>query len=118
GFGGTDRLAGQQQPAGSAVTDQFRQQCRLDDRGDADPDLGHPEYGALAGDPQVTGAGEFEAGTKCITVDPRDDRDGQPAERVAAAMDQRNEVTRAVPMQRRDLTDVGAADKGASPGAR
>ena len=91
-LGGADRLAGQQQPAGAAVADQLRQQRRLDDRGDADPDFRHAEHRALAGDAQIAGGGELEPGAERVAVDPRDDRDRQAAERVAAAMHQRDET--------------------------
>ena len=116
-LGGADGLAGQQQPAGAALSDQFRQQRRLDDRGDADPDLRHAEEGAVAGDAQIAGGGELEPGAERIAVDPGDDRDRQAPKGVAAAMHGGDEPARAVPIERRDLADVGAADKGALTGA-
>ena len=71
------------------MADQLRQQCRLDDRGNADRDLGHAEHRALAGDAQIAGGGEFKPGAERVAVDPGDDRHRQMAERVAAAMHQR-----------------------------
>ena len=114
--GGVDHLAGQQQLARPAPADQLRQQRRLDDRGDADPDLRHAEHRPVAGDAQVAGGGEFQPGAEREAVDARDDRHRQAPAPVAAAMHQRDEVARAVAVERRDLADIGAADKGALAG--
>ena len=114
---GADRLAGQQQPAGAARPDQFRQQCRLDHRRNADRDLGHAKDRAFAGDPQIAGGGKFEPGAERIAVDARDDWHRQPAKRVAAAMDEGNEAARGGVIEGGDLGYIGAADKGASAGA-
>src|SRR5206468_7263371 len=116
-LGGIDGLAGQQQPAGTALANQFRQQGRLDDRRDADPDLRHAEYRALAGDAQIAGCGKLEPGAERIAVDPGDHRDRQAPKHIAAAVYQGDEDARAFPIERRDLADIGAADKGALTGA-
>src|SRR5207302_10000952 len=60
---------------------------------------------------------ELEAGAERVTVDPRDDRDGQTAERIATTMHQCDELACALPIQRYDLADIGAADKRALAGA-
>src|SRR5216684_3027071 len=99
------------------MADQQRQQRRFHHRGDADPDLGHAEHRALAGDAQVAGSGEFEPGAERIAVDPGDNRHGEAAKPVAAAVDERDEIARAVLVKRRQLTDIGAADKRALAGA-
>ena len=78
---------------------------------------GMPNIDAVAGDAQIAGGGELQPGAERVAVDPGDDRHRQAAERVAAAMHQRDEVARAVAVERRDLVDIGAADKGALAGA-
>ena len=80
-------------------------------------DLRHAKGRSLAGDAQIAGGGEFETGAERVAVDARDDRHRQMAERGAAVMDQGDETARAGVIERGDLGDVGAADKGATAGA-
>ena len=99
------------------MADQLRQQRRLDHRGDADAHFRHAEHRAVAGDAEIAGGGELKAGAERVAVDPRDRRHRQMAERVAADVDGADEGAGAVGIERRELVDIGAADKGASAGA-
>src|SRR5579883_782064 len=111
GLGGADRLAGEEEPPRPAPADEPRQQRRLDDRGNADPDFRHAEDRAVAGDAQIAGGGDFETGAERVAVDPRHDRYGQAAQPVADLVQRRDEGRGARRIERRHLAQIGAADE-------
>ena len=44
----------------------------MDDGGDADPDLGHAEFGVMRGYPEVAGSGDFEPAAEAPAGQARD----------------------------------------------
>jgi hypothetical protein len=71
---------------------------------------------ALAGHTQIAGCGKLEPRAERIAVDPGDHRDRQAPKHIATAMHQGDEFARALPIERSDLADIGAADKSALTG--
>ena len=107
-----DQLAGQQQPVRASLPDQPGHECRMDNRRDADLDLGHAELSRAAGDANIACHGQLKAAAKRPTRDARDDgnrRAPHALTQIAQALD---EMLRRGTRQCGHFVDVGAGDKG------
>jgi hypothetical protein len=105
-----DVLGRHHQPTGAAPADQPRQQCRMDDRGNADFDLGHPEFRVVRGDPEIAGGCDLEAAAEAPARHPRDHRRGKRAHGLAKIAQARNEFLGGGLIQLCHFLDIGAAD--------
>src|SRR6185437_10491940 len=77
----------------------------------------HAEPRARAGDAQIAGDREFESCAERVAVDARDHRNRQPAQAIARAVHEGDEITRAVAIKRGHLRNARAADEGLLTGS-
>src|SRR5438105_7615503 len=82
----------------------------MDDRGNANPDLGHAEPGVVRGDPEVAGGGDFEAAAEAPARHPCDHRRRKRAYSFAKIAQTRDEFLSRSLIELCHFLDVGAAD--------
>ena len=98
-----DRLAGEHEPGGAARTHEARQQSRFDHRRDAQAHFRHRKARALGGDAQIACGGDLEARADHRAMQPRDDRERKPADRLAHGVDLLDEGAGVRSVQRGEL---------------
>ena len=104
-----DRLAGEHEPGGAARTHEARQQSRFDHRRDAQAHFRHRKARALGGDAQIACGGDLEARADHRAMQPRDDRERKPSDRLAHGVDLLDEGAGVGSIQRGKLLHLRAA---------
>ena len=105
-----DILGRHHQPASAAPADQPRQQRRVDDRGNADFDLGHPKFCVVRGNPEVAGGCDLEAAAEAPARHPRDHRRRKCTHGLAKIAQACDEFLGGGLIELCHFLDIGAAD--------